>query len=89
MNTRGTRSTRQFLQELELYLLEREIDNYISILQERRQYFSEKELAEAAVREELFVKHQSIQEFRKRAENGDKDTWAQIEDIMGIYGSKP
>lgn len=83
VNTRGTRSSRQFFQELELYLLEREIDNYIGILQERRQYFSEKELAKAAVREELFVKHQRIQEFRKRAENGDKDTQAQIEDIMG------
>ena len=83
VNTRGTRSTWQFLKELELYLLEREIDNYISILQERRKYFSEEELAEAAVREELFVKHQSIQEFRKCAENGDKDTRAQIEDIMG------
>ena len=33
--------------------------------------------------EELFVKHQWIQEFRKRAENGDKDTRAQTEDIMG------
>ena len=82
VNTRGTRSSRQFFQELELYLLEREIDNYIGILRERRQYFSEKELAEAAVRGELFVKHQRIQEFRKRAENGDKDTRAQTEDIM-------
>lgn len=75
--------------------MENMIDNYISVLQKRRKYFTEEELSRSAdVCEKVLhmneMRHmndmirmdEQIQQFVERAMKGDKEALAQIEDVM-------
>lgn len=64
--------------------MEHMLDRYISILQERRNYFIEDELSCAAEIDEVLRMDGMIQEFKDRVMRGDKEALAQIEDIMNI-----
>lgn len=62
--------------------MERMVDNYIRILQERKKYFTEEELAAAAKREEMFCEDKKVQKFRDFAAKGRKKALAMIADVM-------
>lgn len=58
------------------------IDNYISILQERRKYFTAEELDRATEIDKILRMNGKVQEFRDRVMRGDKEALAQIEDVL-------
>lgn len=58
------------------------IDNYISILQERRKYFTTEELESAARMDEMMRKGSRIQAFKDRIANGDQEAIMQLKDVM-------
>lgn len=64
--------------------MEHMLDNYISVLQERRRHFTEEELTCAAETDEMLRKDGKIQEFRDCVTKGDKEALAQIEDVMNV-----
>ncbi|MBD5452325.1 MAG: hypothetical protein HDR25_06755 [Lachnospiraceae bacterium] len=64
--------------------VERMIDNYISILQERRNYFTTEELENAEKMDEIMSENSRIQAFRDRIVNGDPKALMQVTDVMDV-----
>lgn len=62
--------------------MERMLDNYIRILQERRKLFTAEELENAAVMDKMMRDDRRIQEFRDRIENGEPEALMQVKDVM-------
>lgn len=63
--------------------MEQMLDNYISILQERRKYFTEEQLAGVAEIDEILCLDGKIQEFRDRVNRGEKEALALMEELLG------
>lgn len=64
--------------------MENMIANYISILQERRKYFTKEELSRAVKVNEVLRMDGKIQEFGDCVTRGEKEALTQIEDVMNI-----
>ena len=63
--------------------MERMLDHYISILQERRELFTINELENAAWMEETMREESRIQAFRDRIASGEPEVLMQVKDVMG------
>ena len=64
--------------------MESMLDNYISILQERRKLFTAEELENAERMEEMIREQSRIQTFRDRIANGEPDALMQVKDVMDV-----
>ncbi len=60
------------------------LDNYISILQERRKLFTTEELENAARMEETMRENSRIQAFKDRIANGEPEALMQVKDVMDV-----
>lgn len=64
--------------------MERMIDNYISILQERRKLFPVEELEKAAKMDEMMREGSRIQAFRDRIAKGEPEAVMQVKGVMDV-----
>ena len=78
----GAGDVRRSLAPDGIHPMERMLDNYISILQERRKYFTAEELENVARMDEMMHDERRIQKFRDRIANGEADALMQVKDVM-------
>lgn len=64
--------------------MERMLDHYISILQERKKLFTAEELEKAARMEETMREESRIQAFKDRIANGEQEALMQVKDVMDV-----
>lgn len=67
-----------------IQLMERMLDQYISILQERRKLFTAEELENAARMEETMREESRIQAFKDRIASGEPEALMQVKDVMDV-----
>lgn len=80
----GAGNVRQALAPDGIQPMECMIDQYISILQERKKLFTEEELENAARMEESMREESRIQAFKDRIANGEPEAMMQVKDVMDV-----